>query len=163
MPSQASFSARIQIIGVNPYVIPPKRVLDTLFKEAGKNKGPIPVKGTLNGHAFTQTLVKYTGKWRLYLNTPMRDAAGIDVGDMAHVRIEFDPAERTITMHPDLKAALKQNPQAKKVFDSLPPSRRKEIIRYIGFLKTKASITKNIARAIKFLTGTERFIGRNKP
>ena len=76
-----SFSSKIQIIGVNPYVLLPASVLKNLFKEAGKNKGPIPVRGTLNENPFTQTLVKYSGRWRLYLNTPMRKAAGIDEGD----------------------------------------------------------------------------------
>ncbi|MEI9935362.1 MAG: hypothetical protein WDM71_11065 [Ferruginibacter sp.] len=43
--------------------------------QAGKDKGHIPVKGKLDGHAFIQTLVKYSGKWRLYLNGPMRKAS----------------------------------------------------------------------------------------
>ena len=72
-----SFTAKIYKIGVNPYMLLPLKVLKTLFVEAGKDKGPIPVRGTLNGKKFTQTLVKYSGKWRLYLNTPMRKAAGM--------------------------------------------------------------------------------------
>ena len=82
-----SFSAMIAKIGVNPYVLIPAIVLNELFKQAGRNKGPIPVKSNLNGHAFIQNLVKFSGKWRLYLNTPMRKAAGIDVGDMADMKI----------------------------------------------------------------------------
>ena len=80
-----SFSAKIQIIGVNPYVLLPKKVLEYIFEKAGKDKGAIQVKGTLNKNPFTQNLVKYSGKWRLYLNGPMREAAGIDVGDLANL------------------------------------------------------------------------------
>lgn len=158
-----AFSATIEIIGINPYVLLPAEVLNDIFKQAGRAKGTIPVRGTLNGHKYTQTLVKYAGKWRLYLNKPMRVAAGIDVGDIANVTIEFDPAERTIAMHPELERALIKNKKAKSVFDYLPPSRQKEIVRYIGFLKTEEAIKKNIARAIQFLLGNERFIGRDKP
>ncbi|MEP6844443.1 MAG: YdeI/OmpD-associated family protein [Panacibacter sp.] len=158
-----SFKARIYIIGINPYVIPPFAVLRKLFAEAGKDKGPIPVQGKLNGHPYIQTLVKYSGKWRLYLNTPMRQAADLEVGDKAVVEIEYDPAPRTMEMHPKLKAALKQNKQAKTVFDQLSPYRQKEIIRYINHLKTEATINKNVLRAINFLLSKEKFIGRDKP
>ena len=85
-----SFSARIHKIGVNPYVLLPAAVLKYVFQKAEKDRGAIPVQGKLNGHIFIQTLVKYSGKWRLYLNTPMRKAAGIDVGDVANVQIDFD-------------------------------------------------------------------------
>ncbi len=158
-----SFSTKIYKIGVNPYVLLPAAVLKDLFKQAGKEKGHIPVRGKLNGHEFIQTLVKYSGKWRLYLNTPMRKNAGIDVGDIADVQIEFDARERIIAMHPKLEQALAKNKKAKVVFDALSPSRRKEIVRYIGFLKTEESVDRNIKRAISFLQGDERFVGRDKP
>src|SRR5687768_3755524 len=109
-----SFSAKIKIIGVNPYVLLPAAVLKEIFKQAGKNKGAIQVKGTLNGKPFIQNLIKYSGKWRLYLNTPMRKAAAIDVGDIAHVEIEYDPKERIESMHPKLKSALAKNKKAKE-------------------------------------------------
>src|SRR5580704_6914977 len=103
------FSAKILIIGVNPYVLLPSKVLNEIFRQAGKNKGPIPVRGTINKNKFSQTLVKYSGKWRLYLNTPMRKSAGIEVGDMAEVEIEFDPDLRVIQIHPKLEQALIKN------------------------------------------------------
>ena len=111
-----SFSAEILIIGINPYVLLPEPVLQSLFKQATKDKGPVPVRGTLNGNAFTQTLVKYSSKWRLYLNTPMRKAAGIDIGDIANVKIEYNPEVRIIPMHPKLQEALQQNKKAKSAF-----------------------------------------------
>jgi hypothetical protein len=156
-----SFTAKIQIIGVNPYVLLPSAVLDELFTQAGKNKGPIPIKGTLNGKKFTQTLVKYSGKWRLYLNTPMRKAAGIDVGDTAKVKVEYDPAPRVLTMHPKLVRALDENKKAKAAFEKLAPYRQKEIVRYIGFLKAEESVNKNVEKVIRHLLGKERFAGRD--
>jgi hypothetical protein len=156
-----SFRARIHIIGVNPYVLLPKRVLNSIFKQAGKDKGSIQVKGKLNGHKFLQTLVKYSGAWRLYLNTPMRKAAGIDTGDMADVEIEFDPKPRIIPVHPQFKIALSKNKTAKDKFEKLSPSRQKEIVRYLGFLKTEESLHRNIAKAIRHLEGKDRFVGRD--
>jgi len=63
-----SFSARILKIGINPYVGLPEDVLNVLFKQADKTKGPIQVRGTVNGKRFKQTLVKYPGAWCLYIN-----------------------------------------------------------------------------------------------
>jgi len=157
------FSAVIKIIGINPFVFVPVETLGYIFKQAGKNKGQLPVIMKIDGHEFKQTLVKYAGDWRLYLNTPMRQAAGKHVGDRANFEIEFDAEERLISMHPKLTQALAENIKAKKIFDSLAPYLQKEITRYITNLKTEDSVDKNVKRAILFLLGEERFIGRDKP
>ncbi len=65
-----SFKAKIEIIGINPFVFLPARVLKAIFIQAGKEKGPIPVRGTIDGHPYIQTLVMYSGAWRLYINGP---------------------------------------------------------------------------------------------
>lgn len=157
-----SFSAKIQIIGVNPYVLLPLELLKYIFGKAGKNKGAIPVKLKIGKENFIQNLVKYSGKWRLYLNGPMRKAAQKDVGDVIEIRIDYDPSERTTPMHPRLKSALKDNKEAKAAFDKLSPSRKKEILRYINFLKSDESVDKNVQRAIGFLTNRQSFVGRKK-
>jgi mevalonate pyrophosphate decarboxylase len=158
-----SFTAKIYMIGVNPYVLLPASALKELFKQAGKNKGPIPICMTINGHAFIQNLVKFNGKWRLYLNTPMRQAAGIDVGDTGQFTIAYDASERITEMHPKLEAALKKNKKAKEIFDQLRPSLQKEIKRYINNLKTEESVERNVTKAINFLLSKERFVGRDNP
>jgi hypothetical protein len=155
-----SFSAKIQIIGVNPYVLLPADILKYIFEKAGKDKGAIPVKLNIGKENFIQNLVKYSGKWRLYLNGPMRKAAGKDVGDIIEIKIEFDPKERTTPVHPKLRKVFAENKQAKKAFDELSPSRQKEILRYINNLKSEESVDKNIKRAIEHLTNNDSFVGR---
>jgi hypothetical protein len=157
------FKARIKIIGVNPFVFLPEKVLYEVFMQAGKNKGKIPVKMKIDGHEFTQTLIKWSGSWRLYLNTPMRKAAKKDVGDVANFEIAYDPGERVVLMHPKLKKALLENKEAKKVFDRLRPSLQLEINRYFSFLKTESSVERNVPRAIQFLLGNGRFVARDNP
>ena len=157
------FHAKIEIIGINPFVFVPVETLLYLFDQAKGDKGKIPVKMKIDGHLFKQTLVKYAGDWRLYLNTPMRTAAGKELGDTALFELTFDPEERIISFHPKLQAALKENNEAKQIFDNLAPYLQKEIITYINNLKTEASIDLNVKRAISFLLGKDRFIGRDKP
>ncbi|KQM76914.1 hypothetical protein ASE74_16700 [Pedobacter sp. Leaf216] len=157
------FNAQIQIIGINPYVFVPEETLNYIFNKAGKNKGKLPVIMKIDGFEFKQTLIKYAGDWRLYLNMPMRKAAGKVVGDTADFEIEFDTKERLIAVHPKLTNALAKNKQANEIFENLPPYLQKEIIRYIANLKTDEAVDQNVKRAIRFLLGKERFIGRDKP
>lgn len=157
------FNAKLEIIGINPFVFVSDIILNELFGQAGKDKGPIPICGSVNGKKYLQTLVKYRGEWRLYVNTTMLENSPDRIGEMLEVTLAFDPSERTVEPHPKLMKALNENPEAKKVFDALPTSRRREIIKYISFLKTEKSIEKNVVRAIGFLLGKERFIGRDRP
>ena len=157
------FKAKIEIIGVNPFVFVPDKVLRQIFVQAGKDKGKIPVKIKMDEHEFTQTLIKWSGAWRLYLNTPMRKAAQKEVGDVANFEIAHDPRERTVPMHPKFKKALRENKEAKKVFDSLRPSLQLEINRYFSNLKTEMTVDKNVVKAIQFLLGKGRFVARDKP
>ena len=158
-----TFTTTIQIIGINPYVLLPPAVLDYLLKQFGKQKGQVPVRLSINKTDFIQTLVRYAGEWRLYLNGPMRKTAGKDVGDEITISIEYDPSERETPVHPKLQQALQTHKEAKQKFDLLPPSRQKEIARYINNLKSEEAIERNIHRAIQFLSGNGRFIGRDEP
>ncbi|MFZ1807089.1 MAG: DUF1905 domain-containing protein [Cyclobacteriaceae bacterium] len=157
------FKADIAIIGINPFVFVPEKVLESLFAEANNTKGPIPIRGTVNKTPYQQTLVKFRGAWRLYINTRMLDNSPDRIGETVTITIQFDPADRTIPAHPKWVDALNKNKKAKVVFEQLRPSLKKEIVRYISFLKTDASINKNIARAIDFLLGKGSFIGRKSP
>ncbi|MEQ1764261.1 MAG: DUF1905 domain-containing protein, partial [Pyrinomonadaceae bacterium] len=102
------FSATIYTLGINPIVDTPEEVLNAIFAKAGRSKGPVPVCGTINGARFLQTLVKYQGAWRLYINGPMLKDSGLSVGDIAKIEIEFDPQPREEPMPPKLKAEFRK-------------------------------------------------------
>ena len=155
--------AEIQIIGVNPYIFLPDAVLSEIFKQAGKDKGPIQIKGTINGQPYIQTLVKFSGAWRLYINLKMLKNSPKRIGETIEITVEYDPEERVIAPHPKLTTALNENGEAKSVFDSLRPSLQLEIVRYISFLKSEDSVDRNVIKAIDFLIGKGRFVGRDKP
>jgi len=73
-----SFSAKLFKIGINPYVLLPEFVLQLLFKQAGKDKGAIPVRGTLNGKVFTQTLESIAANGGLNIYRTKRSFVGRD-------------------------------------------------------------------------------------
>ncbi len=149
----AHFNAKVQRIGVNPYVRVPREVLEEVMRQAGRSKGPLAVRGRLNGSPFVQTVVKYRGVWRLYLNTAMRRAAGIDVGAVAWIHLWHDEAPRTVAMNPTLDRALARNPGARAAFEALAPSRQREILRYLGSLKAQATVDRNVTRILQRLAG----------
>lgn len=149
------FEHEIQKIGINPVVDPPDEVLSALFAEAGRSKGPIPVSGTINGCPFIQTLVKYKGAWRLYVNGPMLKDSGLSVGDVATIEIEFDARPREVPMPAQFASALEQDKIAREQFDRLTRSRQKEILSYLGSLVTEEALLRNVDRVIKHLKGQE--------
>lgn len=157
------FKATIEIIGVNPFVFVPDEILQKIFIIAGKNKGHIPIKGTINQKPYLQTLVKYDGSWRLYINTSMLKNSPQHIGEIVDITINYDPESREIIPPESFIKALNDNQVAKSIFNKLSNSRKKEIIRYLANLKSEESLHKNIKRAINFLHGNERFVGRDKP
>jgi|SRR6187455_3663826 len=155
MKQKAKFTSVIYKLGINPVVDPPDEVLEQLFEQAGRSKGPIPVCGRLNGAEFIQTLVKYKGAWRLYINGQMLNDSGLNVGDKANIEIEFDSRPRDVAMPDELETALQRDDKAKKAFGALSPSRQKEIFRYISSLRTDESIARNVAKIIRQMKGDE--------
>jgi hypothetical protein len=148
-----AFSATIRLLGVNPYVAVPARERKRIFTAAGREQGPVPVRGRVDATPFRQTLVKYQGQWRLYLNTPLRRAAGKDVGDRVSVEVEFDPAPIQEPVPPALKRALQEHADARAAFGALSASRRKEICRYLNGLKTEPSRERNLRKVLDYLSG----------
>ena len=159
--SKNKFSAKLEIIGINPFVFLPEEILEEIFKSSERNKSPIPVKGKVNGVEFQQTLMKYSGEWRLYINLKMLENSPKRIGEVLEIVIEFDTVERIISMHPELKKAINENSVALENFENLIPSRKKELITYINNLKTEESIVKNIQKIISHLKGETDFFGRN--
>ncbi|WP_210149191.1 YdeI/OmpD-associated family protein [Chryseobacterium scophthalmum] len=157
---KTQFTAKLEIIGINPFVFLPDEILNEIFETSGKNKSPIPVKGTVNGKEFRQNLMKYLGEWRLYINLTMLKDSPKRIGEMLEIFVEFDNSDRTISIHPDLEKAIRENPVALQNFENLIPSRRLEIVRYINNLKTEASIQRNIEKIIRYLTGETDFFGK---
>lgn len=147
------FTAKIQIIDVNPYVELPDEILKTIQTVADKKTSPIPVRGTIEDHPFTQTLVKFRGLWRLYLNTPMRKHAKKETGDTARFALEYDPHPPVVPMIPELQRLLQDNPKAKEAFAALPAYRQKELKRYLATIKNPDTLLRNVEKVRRYLLG----------
>lgn len=167
--SDTTFTETIAIINGNPYVRPPDNVLQVIFTQAEKSSSPIPIKGTIDGAKFEQTLVRYQGDWRLYINIIMAKAAHIKfsksiteiVGKSATFEIAYNPKPKEYGMVSFLGKVLNKNPVAKRNWDKLIPSRQKEILRYFSWLKSDEAKQRNLKKIIEVLGGkNERFMAR---
>jgi hypothetical protein len=116
-------------------------------------RGYIPVKGQIKGHPFEQTLVPVKNRpYRLYVNGSMLKGSGTCLGDSVTFSIEQTAAKRKDSlMPPDLKRKLVEE-NLMPTFSKLIPSRQKEILRYLNYLKTPEAKARNIDKILNLLS-----------
>ncbi len=141
------FSATIYKIGINPCVDVPARI-----SRAFGTRGYVPVAGTINRFPFRATLVPTGGgRHRLYVNGEMRQGAGIGIGNRGRVVLWIDHRPRRVPMLRELRLALRASPQARRAFERLPPSRQKEILIHLNWLKTPEARRRNVEQVLALL------------
>ena len=142
-----SFEAMICKVGINPCVEVPLHITAAM----SITKGYIPIKGKIKKHPFTQTLVPVkNAAYRLYVNGLMLKGAAVQLGDTVQFTIEEDPAPPEYPMPEAFKKQLVKN-KLMPDFKKLTAYRQKEIVRYLGFLKTEEALQRNIEKVIASL------------
>lgn len=148
-----SFKAKIYKVGINPCVKVPARITDKLIA----TKGYIPVKGKIAGHPFIQTLVPVKNEsYRLYVNGPMLKGSTTTVGET--VKFIIEPGTARQNAPPPMRKEFKKQLETAGLtgaFKKLTPSRQKEILKYMSFLKTEESLLRNIDKIMKALKKRE--------
>ena len=160
------FRALIKIDGVNQYVL-------VSYKRGAELKPgwrkPMPVLVRINRKPEEASPINMMpvgdGSFRLYLNGKVRKASGTGVGDRVEVEVRFDGKYRSGPAHPmptGFRAALRENPAARRNWEALIPSLKKEVLRYFAALKSPEARERNLARALRVLSGKpERFMARS--
>jgi hypothetical protein len=159
------FVSKILIRGINPYLRVSASRASSI--KPGWRK-PMPIRVCINGRPRTSWRVNMIptgdGSFCLYLHGDIRKTSAINVGDRVKVAVWFDSAYRNGPMHPMpgwFRAALARAPRAKKAWDLLVPSRKKEILRYFSRLKSEDARARNLQRALHVLSGASgRFMAR---
>lgn len=117
-------------------------------------RGYIPVKGTIDGFRFQQTLVPVKDNpYRLFVNGIMLKGSGTQLGDTALFKIEQNFATRPrpdSTMTAAFRKALTEA-DVLTDFKKLTPYRQKETIRYLHYLKSDEAKLRNIRKVIAHL------------
>jgi hypothetical protein len=148
-----SFKAKIYSVGINWCVDVPRRITKQLTAE----KGYIKIKGQINGFNFTKTLMPVKNSpYRLFVNQAMMKGGGTALGKTATFKIEQNPdkAIKKYAAPKLLMEQLKKN-EVTSDFNNLTPSRRKDILKYLSYIKTTETLSKNISKLIKQLRDKE--------
>jgi uncharacterized protein YdeI (YjbR/CyaY-like superfamily) len=103
-------------------------------------RGHLRVKGDINGFAFRTALLPSRGGYHfMIVNKQMQKGARVSPGMEARFRMEPDTEKREVPPSPELDRVLKQSRRLQKFFQSLSPSMRKEIARFIAAAKQPAT------------------------
>jgi hypothetical protein len=112
----------------------------------------IPVVATVNGQEARVTLAPAGGgRYRMQLNTALRKAARADAGDEVSVTLRLDRESREPTVPADLRVALKQNPEARKVFEELSTGHRRHIVDWFDSARGMDTRIRRLGFTIDFL------------
>jgi hypothetical protein len=138
--------------GPRIFLAVPKRVSATL-----PSRGMTTVEGAINGFPFRATLEPdgRMSHW-LRLNTKLRQAAGVELGDV--VSLQIAPAEKQLEARipADLRKALAAVPQARALWLTLTPIARRDWIHWISCAKQAPTRARRIENACAMLAGGKR-------
>jgi len=125
----------------------PPEVVEAL----GGGKRP-PVRVTIGSYSYRSTVAPYGGVFMLPLAAEHREAAGVTAGDEIEVELTLDTEPREVTVPSDLAAALDAVPGARRAFDALSYTNRKEIVRAVEEAKAAETRTRRIQKSVTELT-----------
>jgi hypothetical protein len=121
------------------------------FVKTFGTRARVPVAGTINGFPFRSSFSPMGGKYMLCVNKEMQAGANVKPGDHAHFVLQRDDQPRTVTIPPALKKALAANPAAKRVFDQLSYSHKKEYAVWIAGAKQAETVQRRLGKLIPML------------
>ena len=142
------FETTMTLVGNNTGIEVPPEVIEAL----GAGKKP-PVKVTVNGYEYRNTVAVMGGKYMISFSSDKRAATGIQGGDPIVVDLELDTAPRTVEVPHDLVAALDAAPGAREAWERLAPSHKKAHVTAIESAKAAETRQRRIAKAIEALIG----------
>ena len=141
------FETTMTLVGNNTGIEVPPEVIEAL----GAGKKP-PVKVTVNGYEYRNTVAVMGGKYMISFSSDKRAATGIQGGDPIVVDLELDTAPRTVEVPHDLLAALDAAPGAREAWERLAPSHKKAHVTAVESAKTPETRQRRIAKAVESLT-----------
>jgi len=148
------FEAKIYKTGINWAVDVPADITAQLKPE----KGYIRIKGQINDFDFIQTLVPVKNSpYRLFVNLIMMKGGKTALDQVASFTIEQNEVE-LVNMYamPKLLSAILEKENLNEDFNSLSEARKKDILKYLSFIKTEEKMMRNINKLIEQLKNKDK-------
>jgi hypothetical protein len=116
--------------------------------EVSGRKGQVPVRATINGFTFRNSLMPRKGVHILGVGKDILAGAGAATGDTVQVELAFDDTPRTVEVPADLEAALAEAPAQAQSFAALSYSHKKEFVDWIESAKRPETRLNRIEKAV---------------
>jgi citrate synthase len=114
-------------------------------------RGQLPVRGTINGFPYRTTIQPMDGRHLLTFNKQLQAGAKAKSGDTVSVVMERDTEERIVEVPAELAKAFRKNKEAKKLWDKLAYTHRKEFARWISGAKQEETRERRAAKAVDMM------------
>jgi hypothetical protein len=124
---------------------------DAQVAAVGEGAKRFPVVATVNGYTWRTSVVRMRGEFLLGLSKEVRQGAGAEAGDEVEVTVELDAAPREVEVPEALAAALADDPEARKSFDRMAFTHRKEYARWIVDAKQEQTRQRRVAQALEMI------------
>jgi hypothetical protein len=121
-----------------------------IVESCGVGKKP-PVKVTINGYTYRNTVAVMGGVFMLGVSAEHRKGARVEGGDEIEVRLELDTEPRTVEVPAAFKVIMDKNTWMQEAFDELSYSKKKAIVLPIMEAKGEDTRNRRIVRAIGVL------------
>ncbi len=134
------------------FLVLPKAASDLLPR-----RGRVSVQGTVNGYPF-QARLEPDGQlshW-LKVSKALREAAGVNIGDMVSVKISPVDVEPEPTLPEDLQDALAASPAAKAVWDKTTTLARIDWIHWVESAKQATTRMRRVENACEMLASGKK-------
>lgn len=105
----------------------------------------VRVAGTFAGVEFeSSTMPTGGGGACLGVHKATRERAGVSFGEPVEIVLERDQRERPVEVPPALRAALDAHPEARRAFDRLAPTHRREHARWVAEAKREDTVRRRV-------------------
>jgi hypothetical protein len=117
----------------------------------GQGAKRFPVRASVNGYSWRTSVARMRGEFLVGLNREVREGAGVAAGDSVEVELELDSEPREVEVPEALTAALERDAAAKKAFDAMSFTHRKEYARWVADAKREETRERRVAQALERL------------
>lgn len=142
------FRAVIQLSGKTATGI---RVPEEVVAGIGSSKKP-PVTVTIGDYTYRSTVATMGGQFMIPLSAEHRMGAGVAAGEEVDVDIVLDTEPRELTLPADFADSLDRDANARRFFDGLSYSNKRQFIISIEEAKTADTRQRRIDKAVNLLS-----------
>ncbi len=121
----------------------------------GEGARRFPATATINGHQLRTTVTRMRGEFLFGLSRAAREASQLSPGDTVTFTLSLDTAPREVEVPAALQAALDSDAEARRRFDGLAFTHRKEFARWITEAKRDETRERRVAQALEMIRAGE--------